>query len=154
MQELCRVPKGSIQKVVAMENSFQLCHTKTMNTETIGQRVRRHRQDKNMTQSQLAQALRVSDKTVYNWEGERETPNAAGVRALAAFFGVDHSEFLTSAEEESLKAVIEKTVGETTQRPLDEREKRAIALIDRLRTDPDRFDIWLRDGEMLTGGKS
>lgn len=132
-----------------MEIPFGLCDTDTMNDETIRQRVRRFRKQQNLTQDELAHEIGMSGRTVSNWERGEETPSANAARALAAFFGVTTDYFLSPADR-ALESVIEQAVGNVA--PIDEREQRALKIIAQLRADPQLFEIWIRDGERLTGG--
>ena len=53
-----------------------------------GNNVKHLRQKKNLTQRDLASRLDVSKSTVGNWEASNTLPDAEGLEAVAAFFGV------------------------------------------------------------------
>ena len=53
-----------------------------MNSQTIGNIIRELREDKNMTQAQLAQRLNVSDKTVSKWETGGGYPDITQIEPL------------------------------------------------------------------------
>ena len=57
-----------------------------METEHLGERVKRLREARRMTQTQLADQLGVSTKTVSNWERGRNDPRSS-IGALREFFG-------------------------------------------------------------------
>ena len=53
-----------------------------MNAQTIGNIIKELREDKNMTQAQLAQRLNVSDKTVSKWETGGGFPDITQIEPL------------------------------------------------------------------------
>lgn len=53
-----------------------------MNAQTIGNIIKELREDKNMTQSQLAMRLNVSDKTISKWETGKGYPDITQVEPL------------------------------------------------------------------------
>lgn len=56
--------------------------------EAIGERIRRLRRARAMTQAELAAAAGVSDVTVVRWEGGGNVPQLTKVRAIAKALGV------------------------------------------------------------------
>lgn len=59
-----------------------------MNSYVTGAMIRRLREEKNLTQHQLAEKLNVSDKTVSKWENNHGYPDISLVEALADALGV------------------------------------------------------------------
>lgn len=57
-----------------------------MDTEPLGDRIKRLREARRMSQVELADALGVSTKTVSNWERGRNDPRSS-LGALREFFG-------------------------------------------------------------------
>ena len=58
------------------------------NEETIGKRLKLLRQDKNMTQRELADLLYVSDKTISKWEKDGSIPDIDIILEIAGIFDV------------------------------------------------------------------
>lgn len=56
--------------------------------ETLGERIKRLREARRLTQAQLGMAMAVSSKTIGNWENGRNDPRSS-IGALNNFFGVD-----------------------------------------------------------------
>lgn len=54
--------------------------------ETLGQRIRRLREQRRWSQRDLADLLEVSSKTIGNWENDRNDPRSS-LGALEAVFG-------------------------------------------------------------------
>lgn len=65
-----------------------------MDAKTIGQMIRTRREAKAMTQSQLAQALSVSDKAVSRWETGRGFPDFTLLSPIAEALGISISELM------------------------------------------------------------
>ncbi|MCQ2433625.1 MAG: helix-turn-helix domain-containing protein [Oscillospiraceae bacterium] len=65
-----------------------------MDAKTIGQMLRTRREAKAMTQSQLAQALSVSDKAVSRWETGRGFPDFTLLSPIAEALGISISELM------------------------------------------------------------
>ncbi len=59
---------------------------------TIGLTIRQLRQEQDITQEQLAEALGITSRAVSQWECDRTTPDISQLPALANFFDVttDH----------------------------------------------------------------
>ena len=75
----------------------------------IGQNIKRLRQQKDMTQEQLAQLLCVSSAAVSKWENGLALPDITLLPKLANFFGVSTDELLdlnTSENKEELKKYV------------------------------------------------
>lgn len=62
-------------------------------------KLKKLRQDKGLTQAQLADAIFVSRSTVAKWENGLGLPNPAAMQALAEYFGVTHAELSTTEPE-------------------------------------------------------
>lgn len=60
-----------------------------MNCEKVGALIRRLRQERGMTQKQLAGRLRISDKTVSKWERGSGCPDVSLLSDLSGVLGVD-----------------------------------------------------------------
>lgn len=65
--------------------------------ELIGQRIRRERKDRSMTQRMLAEAVRVGVPHISKIEAGRESPSDDLLRRIADVFGCDFDEFLLVA---------------------------------------------------------
>ncbi|MDR1569618.1 MAG: helix-turn-helix domain-containing protein [Oscillospiraceae bacterium] len=52
------------------------------------------RQDRGLTQAQLAAVIRVSQGTIAHWESGRAVPDGVNRRKLADFFGIPESALL------------------------------------------------------------
>lgn len=71
-----------------------------MNQYVTGSMIRRLREDRKMTQAQLAEALCVSDKAVSKWENGRGLPDISLLEPLAKVLGLSMIELLAG---ESIK---------------------------------------------------
>ena len=69
-----------------------------MNSYVTGQTVRRLREAKNLTQSQLAEALGVTAKAVSRWETGRGLPDISLLSPLSATLGVSVMELMSGSE--------------------------------------------------------
>lgn len=63
-------------------------------SNAVGQRIRRLRRSRAMTQGELGQELGISKLSVRAWENGHFGPGFASARKLAAFFNMDVSEFV------------------------------------------------------------
>ncbi len=61
--------------------------------------IRELREERGLTQLQLATKLGITPGAVYSWERGRNEPKASQLRALARFFGVSMDDVLFEAEE-------------------------------------------------------
>lgn len=66
-----------------------------MQSETIGQRIRRLRFQNGMTQKQLSNILYVSVQTVSAWEHDKTDPDIRTIISLGQVFHVSLDELLT-----------------------------------------------------------
>lgn len=66
--------------------------------ETMGQRIRALRREKNLTQGDLAKIVGVSAPNVTGWEKDAYAPKAEPLSKMASYFGVSTS-FITNGDE-------------------------------------------------------
>ena len=71
-----------------------------MNTYITGSVIRRLRENKNMTQTELADKLGVSSKAVSKWETGKSKPTTNVIRKLAVLFKIDINELLSLKDKE------------------------------------------------------
>lgn len=79
---------------------------------TLGQKLKKLRNDKGLTQKDLADQLHVTFQTISKWESDTNEPDIATIKELAKFFGCSF-DYLLSDEEASLKE--EKVVEEVKE---------------------------------------
>ena len=68
--------------------------------ETVGEKIRNLREEKGLTQPELAKLVGVSNGTVSFWENGENEPKASYVRKLATVFEVT-SDYLLGLEDET-----------------------------------------------------
>ncbi|GAA4049949.1 helix-turn-helix domain-containing protein [Parerythrobacter jejuensis] len=68
------------------------------NRATLGKRLAKLRQEKDLTLAQVAEALGVSKPTVWAWEHDRSQPVSKRIGALAEVLGVAEAELLTGRD--------------------------------------------------------
>lgn len=66
-----------------------------MNTEKIGKFIAQNRKEKNLTQSQLAERLNVTDKAISKWETGRGLPDASLLLDLCKILDINVNELLS-----------------------------------------------------------
>ena len=66
-----------------------------MNQEKIGKFIAKCRKDKKMTQSELAEKLGVTDKSVGNWENGRNMPDLSLFKPLCDILGISINDLLS-----------------------------------------------------------
>ena len=66
-----------------------------MNQEKVGKFIAKCRKDKNMTQSELAEKLGVTDKSIGNWENGRNMPDLSLFKPLCDVLGITINELLS-----------------------------------------------------------
>ena len=66
-----------------------------MDQEKIGRFIAELRKEKNMTQQELADKLRVTDRAISHWENGRRLPDISLLKELAAFFNVTIDEIIS-----------------------------------------------------------
>lgn len=79
---------------------------------TIGATIKQLRQEQNITQEQLAEALGITSRAVSQWECDRTAPDISQLPALANFFDVTTDHLLgvdIRRKEEEIKAIIRYT---------------------------------------------
>ena len=81
---------------------------------TIGQKIKKLRTEKGLTQKDLADQLHVTFQTISKWEKDENEPDLATVRELAKLFGCSLDYLLSEDEEEAPKeeVVVEPVVKE------------------------------------------
>ncbi len=70
----------------------------------IGENIRKHRREANLTQEQLAEKLGVSFQAISRWENETTYPDMELLPAIAKFFGISVDQLLGCPEEEKEKS--------------------------------------------------
>ena len=58
---------------------------------SMGSQIKKLREKRGLTQSQLADAIGVSDKAVSTWENDQRVPRMVAIKKLAEFFNVENS---------------------------------------------------------------
>jgi len=58
---------------------------------TMGERIKKMREQRGITQSELAEICKVSDKAVSTWENGRNIPRMGAIQRMADYFGVPKS---------------------------------------------------------------
>ena len=66
-----------------------------MNQEKIGKFIAKCRKDKKMTQSELAEKLGVTDKSIGNWENGRNMPDLSLFKPLCDVLGITINDLLS-----------------------------------------------------------
>ena len=72
---------------------------------TLGQKIKKLRNDKGLTQKDLADQLHVTFQTVSKWEGNTNEPDIATLKELAKPFGCS-MDYLLADEEETPKVTV------------------------------------------------
>jgi len=83
----------------------------------IGERIKSLREEKKITQQELAQYLGVSQKTISNYEKEERSPDPETLRKIADYFDVtvdyllgrSNNRKLTRRDERDIEKIIEET---------------------------------------------
>ena len=70
---------------------------------TLGQKIKKLRTEKRMTQKELADQLNVTFQTVSKWESDTNEPDISTLKELAKFFGCSINSLLGDEEEEEPK---------------------------------------------------
>jgi len=93
-----------------------------MNQEKIGKFIQKRRKEKKITQSELAEKLGVSDKTIGNWENGRNMPDLSLFKPLCDELGITINELLSGEKidkkdyQEKLEENIVKTIDYSNKR--------------------------------------
>lgn len=91
--------------------------------ETFGQRIRRLRKSKGLTQEQVASVCLVSGVTVNRWEKDTRQPRAEELKRLAAALNVSEEELLNGAPEQGGWVLQIKIATEIKEEIIDMRAK-------------------------------
>ena len=67
---------------------------------TLGQKLKKLRTEKGLTQKNLADQLNVTFQTVSKWESDINEPDIATLKELAKFYGCTYDYLLNEEEEE------------------------------------------------------
>ena len=65
----------------------------------LGEKIAQLRKDKNMTQSELAEKMCITDKAVSKWERSRSSPDIRTIKKLAEVFDVSIEELMGEVAE-------------------------------------------------------
>lgn len=68
--------------------------------ETLGDKIRRLRSERKVSQGELAEGIGVSRQTVSKWESDVTRPNMESIRSLCGYFSVDVSIFIDEVPQE------------------------------------------------------
>ena len=95
----------------------------------IGKFIAKRRKEKNLTQSQLAELLYVTDRAVSKWECGRSLPDSSIMLQLCEVLGITVNELLTGEEleMENYNEQAEKNLVEMTKQK-EESDKRLLAM--------------------------
>lgn len=77
---------------------------------TLGQKLKKLRTEKGLTQKDLADQLHVTFQTISKWESDINEPDIATLKELAKFFCCSYNYLLSEEEEEPKEEVIEEPV--------------------------------------------
>ena len=91
-----------------------------MDAKSIGYTIAALRRRQNLTQSQLAERLKVSDKTVSKWENGDSAPDLDRLRAICTYFGVTTDYLIWDEPEDAPRGAEEARSRETQRKPLRE----------------------------------
>ena len=69
--------------------NFRISKVPPIKHTSFGKYLRNLRQEKKLSQRDLAQLLKVSDDSIRNWEGDRFLPKKENLAKLVAFFEID-----------------------------------------------------------------
>ena len=83
---------------------------------TLGQKIKKLRSDKGLTQKDLADHVHVTFQTVSKWEKDENEPDVTTLRELSKLFGCSMDYLLSEEESEETK---EEKVEETTATPVE-----------------------------------
>ena len=77
---------------------------------TLGQKLKKLRTDKGLTQKDLADQMHVTFQTVSKWESDTNEPDIATLKELAKFYGCSFNYLLSDEEEEPKEEKVEEPV--------------------------------------------
>ena len=110
-----------------MRRSFPLLYKMeaTMDKEQFGAFVAERRKEKNMTQKELADMLRISDKAVSKWERGLSFPDITMLRPLSQLLDVSLTELIEGRTMENEERLNRSEVDEMLKHTMDLNEKEA-----------------------------
>ena len=112
-----------------------------VHTMTIGQRIKKLRRERNITQEQLAEYLNLSASAVSQWECDRVMPDISQLPLLANLFEVS-ADVLLGIDVDSKARRIEEIYQTALKTSQDGHREEAIAILrDGLRQYPDSFKL-------------
>lgn len=132
-----------------MENYFKLWDTIHMSEVTMGAFIRRQRTAVRMTQQELADVIRMNNRSVSDWERGVTTPGRDALRKLARVFRVDLDEitsYLTDAQLAQIDAIVEETPPDELSIILEEIRAEGEVRPDIARSLKDWFSGWRARG--------
>lgn len=91
---------------------------------TLGERLLKLRKDKNLSQEEVANILKVTRQTVSKWELDQSLPDFDKIVPLCKLYEISTDELLTGNKKEEV--IVEKTEDE---KELDKRKKRTLGLV-------------------------
>ena len=80
---------------------------------TLGQKIKKLRNEKNLTQKDLADQVHVTFQTVSKWENDENEPDVSTLRELAKLFGCSMDFLLSESEEEQKEEKVEEPAAKT-----------------------------------------
>lgn len=81
-----------------------------VNYEEIAKRLKELRESRNMTQAEIGEIAKVSNKAVWAWENGKSIPRMGSLQRIADYFKVSAS-WLIEGESETLNALINQIEG-------------------------------------------
>ena len=81
-----------------------------VNYEEIAKRLKELRESRNMTQAEIGEIAKVSNKAVWAWENGKSIPRMGSLQRIADYFNVSAS-WLIEGESETLNALINQIEG-------------------------------------------
>ncbi|MDE7076387.1 MAG: helix-turn-helix domain-containing protein [Clostridia bacterium] len=89
--------------------------------EGIGEKIKELRKSKNVSQEELAFALKVSRQTINKWEANAMQPNMESITALCKYFEVKYEFFVSDGKVAEEAAAAEDNGGEVQAKGKDKR---------------------------------
>ena len=87
-----------------------------MDAKKIGEVIRNHRQEKKLTQEELANILYVSNKTISKWETGRGLPSIDLLKPLSRTIDIELNELLGETKDTPYEEIILKELKRTKQK--------------------------------------
>lgn len=129
-----------------MEKIFYVWDNCSMAVGIFRRKIKQFRDAAGLTQEELAAALKMSTRSVTNWETGVIDPSRHALDKLANFFQVSRDDFY---DEEALTAAVQKGIARVLAEEVDQVDReRLYRIIEHLPVDRRRFDLWLQHGEM------